>query len=66
MQSMMKDTANILPISKTKIKAMLNKEEEKLVTLLANILVDQVIKISYENKKSDKILTDFDGQAKQL
>ncbi len=66
MQSMTKDTANILPISKTKIKAMLNKEEEKLVTLLANILVDQVIKISYENKKSDKILTDFDGQAKQL
>jgi len=62
----MKDTANILSISKTKIKAMLNEEEEKLVTLLANILVDQVNKISYENKKSDKILKDFNRQAKQL
>ncbi len=63
---MMKDTANILPISKTKIKAMLNEEEEKLVTLLANNLVDSIIKITYENKKSDKILKDIDGQAKQL
>lgn len=66
MQLMMKDSATILPISNTKVKVLLNEEEEKLVTLLANILVDRIIKITYENKKSDKILTDFDGQAKQL
>ncbi len=63
MQLMMKDSATILPISNTKVKVLLNEEEEKLVTLLANILVDRIIKITYD-KKSDKILTNFDGQAK--
>ena len=56
----------VIPTHNALVKQLLPPEEEKLVALLANIVVDNTLKLSYEKKASSEISANQHGSTKQL